>query len=173
GIPDGSQHRAGLRADGVPRPPARAGRHPAGPFRGPLGPDRQVDSAVPLPPDRKAGPTPQLPDFAPERADAADAVPAVQAQIVVPDPQAMVALLGSRDQLLRLIEAELASDVHVRGNEITVTGGPADNAFALRVFEDLLAMVEGGQGLTADEVTRIVAMLKAGTTERPADVLSL
>ena len=127
-----------------------------------------------LSPDQEAGPTPQLPDLSPEPADAAaDAVPAVQTKIVVPDPQVMVSLLGSRDHLLRLIEAELASDVHVRGNEVTITGGPADNAFAVRVFEELLAMIEAGQGLTADEVTRIVAMLKAGTTERPADVLSL
>jgi phosphate starvation-inducible PhoH-like protein len=84
-----------------------------------------------------------------------------------------VALLGSRDRLLRLIEAELASDVHVRGNEITITGGPADNAFAVRLFEELLALVDSGQGLSPDEVRRIVAMLRAGTTERPADVLSL
>jgi phosphate starvation-inducible PhoH-like protein len=100
-------------------------------------------------------------------------VPAVQTKIVVPDPQAMVSLLGSRDQLLRLVEGELASDVHVRGNEITITGGPADNAFAVRVFEELLALVDSGQGLSPDEVQRIVAMLRAGTAERPADVLSL
>ncbi len=114
-----------------------------------------------------------MPDPSTQTAEAVQHAQAVQTKIIVPDPQAMVTLLGSRDQLLRLIEAELASDVHVRGNEITITGGPADNAFAVRVFEELLAMIEAGQGLTADEVTRIVAMLKAGTAERPADVLSL
>jgi phosphate starvation-inducible PhoH-like protein len=108
-----------------------------------------------------------------ESADTPEVAAAVQTKIVVPDPQVMVSLLGSGDQLLRLVEAELASDVHVRGNEITITGDPAGNAFAVRVFEELLAMVRGGQGLTADEVTRIVGMLKAGTAERPADVLSL
>ena len=130
-------------------------------------------------PDRKAGPTPQLPDLSQRSApdDSAEGQPeapsAVQTKIVVPDPQAMVALLGSRDKLLRLIEGELASDVHVRGNEITITGGPADNAFAVRVFEELLALIDSGQGLTADEVQRIVAMLRSGSAERPADVLSL
>ena len=34
----------------------------------------------------------------------------------------MVALLGSGDELLRLVEAEVDADVHVRGNEITITG---------------------------------------------------
>jgi len=126
-----------------------------------------------LSPDQEAGPSQQLPDPSAEPAGAAEHSPAVQTKIIVPDPQAMVTLLGSRDRLLRLIEAELASDVHVRGNEITITGGPADNAFAVRVFEELVAMIEAGHGLTEDEVTRIVAMLKAGTAERPADVLTL
>jgi phosphate starvation-inducible PhoH-like protein len=50
----------------------------------------------------------------------------------------MVALLGSRDELLRVIETKLDSDIHVRGNEITITGAPADNAIAVRLFEELL-----------------------------------
>jgi len=50
---------------------------------------------------------------------------AAQTKIVVPGSQAMVALLGSRDELLRIIEEALASDVHVRGNEITISGDPA------------------------------------------------
>ena len=66
----------------------------------------------------------------------------------------MVALLGSRDELLRVIEAQLDSDVHVRGNEITITGAAADNAIAVRLFEELLELVKAGQNLTADAVTR-------------------
>ena len=55
-----------------------------------------------------------------------------QTKIVVPGSQAMVSLLGSGDELLRLVEAAVASDIHVRGNEITITGEPADNALAER-----------------------------------------
>ena len=54
----------------------------------------------------------------------------VVSKIVVPSDQSMVALLGSRDEVLRTVERVLSSDVHVRGNEITVTGSPADNATA-------------------------------------------
>ena len=43
---------------------------------------------------------------------------AVRTTITVPDCVSMVALLGSGDELLRLVEAEVAADVHVRGNEI-------------------------------------------------------
>jgi phosphate starvation-inducible PhoH-like protein len=85
----------------------------------------------------------------------------------------MVALLGSGDELLRLIEAEVDADVHVRGNEIAVTGQPADNAFAVRVFDELIALLGTGQALRPDSVRRVIGMLRSGEAERPADVLSL
>jgi phosphate starvation-inducible PhoH-like protein len=50
----------------------------------------------------------------------------VQTKIVVPDAQKMVSLLGPRDEILKLVERAVASDVHVRGNEITISGAPAD-----------------------------------------------
>ena len=98
---------------------------------------------------------------------------AVQTKIVVPGSQAMVGLLGSRDELLRIIEEALASDIHVRGNEITISGDPADNALAVRLFEELLELVAAGQTLTADSVRHSLGMLQAGEAERPAEVLSL
>ncbi|CCH87205.1 phosphate starvation-inducible protein [Modestobacter italicus] len=102
-----------------------------------------------------------------------DAPPAVRTSLTVPDSVSMVALLGQSDELLRLVESELAADVHVRGNEIAITGQPADNAFAVRVFDELIALLATGQALRPDSVRRVVAMLKAGGSERPADVLSL
>jgi phosphate starvation-inducible PhoH-like protein len=97
----------------------------------------------------------------------------VSTVIVVPGEQAMVSLLGPSDELLRVIERSLTSDLHVRGNEITITGSPADNATAVRLIEELLEMVGGGQNLTPDAVSRVSGMLNAGTSERPAEVLSL
>jgi phosphate starvation-inducible PhoH-like protein len=97
----------------------------------------------------------------------------VSTVIVVPGEQAMVALLGSRDELLRVIEKSLDSDVHVRGNEITITGAAADNAIAVRLFEELLELIKSGQYLTPDAVTRALGILTADTGERPAEVLSL
>ena len=51
-----------------------------------------------------------------------------------PTRKIMVNLLGAGDEILRLVERSVASDVHVRGNEITITGAPADNALAERLF---------------------------------------
>jgi phosphate starvation-inducible PhoH-like protein len=61
----------------------------------------------------------------------------------------------------------------VRGNEITLTGVPADNAFAMRFFEELLALLERGETLTEDSVRRTVGIMTGGGAERPAEVLSL
>ena len=89
------------------------------------------------------------------------------------DPKIMVNLLGAKDEILRLIERTLVSDVHVRGNEITITGAPADNALAERLFSELIELVEKGETLTVDAVRRTVAMLQQNTSERPAEVLTL
>jgi phosphate starvation-inducible protein PhoH and related proteins len=97
----------------------------------------------------------------------------VSTVVVVPGDQAMVSLLGSRDELLRVIEASLNSDVHVRGNEITITGAPADNAVAVRLFEELLELIKAGQNLTPDAVSRALGILNTDTEARPAEVLSL
>ncbi len=97
----------------------------------------------------------------------------VQTKITVADSQQMVNLLGARDDVLKLIERSLASDVHVRGNEITISGTPADNALAERVFAELLELVQKGETLTVDAVRRVVGMLEQGTAERPAEVLTL
>ncbi|SDZ26034.1 phosphate starvation-inducible protein PhoH [Micromonospora pattaloongensis] len=97
----------------------------------------------------------------------------VQTRITVPDPQIMVNLLGAGDEILRLVERSVDSDVHVRGNEITITGAPAENAVAERLFSELIELIEKGETLTTDAVRRTVGMLAQGTTERPADVLTL
>ncbi len=97
----------------------------------------------------------------------------VQTKITVADPQRMVSLLGSHDEILKLIERSVRSDIHVRGNEITISGAPADNAKAERIFAELIELIEKGETLTPDAVRRTVGMLEQGGAERPAEVLTL
>jgi phosphate starvation-inducible PhoH-like protein len=97
----------------------------------------------------------------------------VQTKISVSDPKIMVNLLGAKDEILRFIERTLASDVHVRGNEVTITGDPAENATAERLFSELIELIEKGETLTVDSVRRTANMLEENTTERPAEVLTL
>jgi phosphate starvation-inducible PhoH-like protein len=95
----------------------------------------------------------------------------VVSKIVVPPELSMVALLGSRDEVLRTVERLVTSDVHVRGNEITITGTAADNALAVLLVEQLLGLLRKGQPLSPDAVGRSLAVLRADA--KPADVLTL
>jgi phosphate starvation-inducible protein PhoH and related proteins len=95
-------------------------------------------------------------------------------RIVVPPTVNMVSLLGAGDEVLRSIERSFPkADVHVRGNEITVTGPFGEVALVERLVDELLVVVGAGQSLTADAVERSVGMLRQQTKERPADVLTL
>ena len=95
-------------------------------------------------------------------------------KIVVPADVAMVSLLGARDELLRAVERAFPrADVHVRGNEVTITGPHGEVALVERLIDELLAVLASGQPLSPDAVERAVGMLRQQTTERPADVLTL
>jgi phosphate starvation-inducible protein PhoH and related proteins len=85
----------------------------------------------------------------------------------------MVSLLGSRDELLHVIEGAFGADIHVRGNEITVTGTPEETALVARLFDELTRLLASGAELAADVVERSVAMLRRKSGARPADVLTL
>jgi phosphate starvation-inducible PhoH-like protein len=94
-------------------------------------------------------------------------------RIVIPEPHSMVSLLGSRDELLQVIEEEFDSDIHVRGNEITVTGSAIEAAIIGELFEELTTLIASGTEVTAEVVQRSVAMLRRRSGARPADVLTL
>jgi phosphate starvation-inducible PhoH-like protein len=94
-------------------------------------------------------------------------------KIVIPADHSMVSLLGSGDELLHVIEREFDADIHVRGNEITATGNPAETALVTALFDELVELLRKGTDLTADAVERTAAMLRAERGVRPADVLTV
>ncbi len=94
-------------------------------------------------------------------------------KVIVPGAHDMVSLLGQRDELLRVIEKALSSDIHVRGNEITITGDEAENELGAKLFEELIALLEHGDVLDPPKVERSLAMLRGGGNDRPAEVLTL
>ena len=94
-----------------------------------------------------------------------------QARITVPNTHAMVSLLGADDVYLRAVEQAFPqADVLVRGNEITISGTPADIGMIETLIAEMLAVLRTGQALTLESVERSVSMLRSGT--RPAEVLT-
>jgi phosphate starvation-inducible PhoH-like protein len=93
-----------------------------------------------------------------------------QVKILVPGSQSMVALLGQRDELLKLVEAAFDSEILVRGNEITISGPQREAEKVGLLFEELLTLLERGQELTADKVGRTIEIIK-GEEAKPTEIL--
>jgi phosphate starvation-inducible PhoH-like protein len=99
-----------------------------------------------------------------------------QVKILVPGHQPMVALLGQRDAFLKLIESAFDCEILVRGNEITISGAPAEAERAGRIFEELLTLLERGHDLSDSSVGEAIELVKGvgddgGTPLRASEVL--
>ena len=90
-------------------------------------------------------------------------------KILVPGDQSMVALLGQRDELLKLVEAAFDSQIVVRGNEITISGPEEEAERVGLLFEELISLVQRGHDLNASSVGRSIELIK-GDEARPTEV---
>ncbi|MCC3311758.1 PhoH family protein [Nocardia africana] len=88
-------------------------------------------------------------------------------------PESVFGFLGSADANLRELEGLLDADIHVRGNSVTLTGKAADVALAERVVEQLVALTAHNRVVTPEAVRHTVSMLTEGSSDSPAEVLSL
>ena len=97
--------------------------------------------------------------------------PQARTTITVPASQPMVALLGTNDEYLRMIERAFPdADVLARGNEIMINGTPDDVATMDMLFGEMLTVLRTGQTLSADSVERSIGFIRSGT--RPSEVLN-
>ncbi|MDQ3973533.1 MAG: PhoH family protein [Actinomycetota bacterium] len=84
----------------------------------------------------------------------------------------MVALLGTRDELLKLVESAFDVDILVRGNEITVTGSDPETAKVVHLFEEFIKLLDAGHGLDEGNVRATIGMVQAAEHPSPSEVLS-
>ena len=87
--------------------------------------------------------------------------PASGLRLRVPSNHLMLELVGEHDAHLRVLE-EAYADVRivVRGNEILISGDPSRTAEVRTVAEELLILVQEGEGLDADRVGRVIQMVR-------------
>jgi phosphate starvation-inducible protein PhoH and related proteins len=92
-----------------------------------------------------------------------------RAETLVPHNHLMAGLLGERDELLRVIEEAFPEDrIAVRGNHIAVDGPSAERV--VRLFDELVAVLQSGRPLDAGTVARTVDMV--GEDVAPSEVLT-
>jgi phosphate starvation-inducible PhoH-like protein len=89
--------------------------------------------------------------------------------VIVPGNHLRTGLLGHRDELLKQIERSFpATDIRVRGNEISIGGPDAEEVG--RLFEELVLLLQQGQPIDSADLSRSIDMVRAA--ERPSKVLS-
>ena len=89
-------------------------------------------------------------------------------EISVSSNHLMLGLLGERDEYIRVLEDAYDVGIHVRGNEITLSGNQTDEA--ARVINELVLVLEQGQAIESAVVRRAIDMV--GNDERPSEVLT-
>ncbi len=93
---------------------------------------------------------------------------ALKATTYVPNTHLMSGLLGPRDEHLRVIERSFPhSKIRVQGNQISVAG--PDAATVLRLFDELVLVLESGQTLDPTKISRTIDMVADDL--RPSEVL--
>jgi len=91
--------------------------------------------------------------------------------VEIPASQPMVAILGTGDEYIRLIEGAFPDvDILVRGNQITLEGEDKSVATIETLVSEMLAMIRTGQGLNADSMHRSISLMKSGT--RPSELMT-
>ena len=87
----------------------------------------------------------------------------------VPGNHLMTDLLGTRDELLDVIEEAFPdSAIVARGNEISIVGD--DAPIIGRLLEELIVLIERGHQLEGPVITRTIEMIRAD--EKPSEVLT-
>ncbi len=83
----------------------------------------------------------------------------------------MLALLGSRDENLRIIEDGSEAKIVVRGDDITISGHYAEVNRVSRLFEELLSYLRRGESLNRTTVRYLVNLAREETADAVSEVL--
>ncbi len=82
-------------------------------------------------------------------------------KLALDDHGAMLALLGTSNAHLKLVEQETRVSIHVRGNELTLVGEPDAVALVRLLLEQLYAFARKGTPLHGEDIARAVKILRA------------
>lgn len=77
-----------------------------------------------------------------------------------------VALFGSFDENIKIIENSLSVHIHARGNELKITGEPENVSKALKVVNNLLDFVNRGESLSEQNVRYCISLINDGSEEK-------
>lgn len=93
-------------------------------------------------------------------------------KIIIPVDQAMVELLGYRDEFLKLIESRFNGEILVRGNEISISGKEEEVEATAGIFKELLSILESGSELNKQNVEQTVDLICSEEKVSPKEIFT-
>lgn len=97
-----------------------------------------------------------------------------QSRILIPNSIPMTSLLGTNDENLKIIEKQFSNlNLHVRGNEINISGPTQDVKTLNQLFSEMISLLRTGQSLNAEVVERSISMIRDENQENPSQVLTV
>lgn len=82
-------------------------------------------------------------------------------RVTLDDNSVALALYGERNRNLKLVERETGTEVHARGNELTLVGPPDGVRLARRLIEQLYGMARAGSPISPEDIGRAAVTLHA------------
>jgi phosphate starvation-inducible PhoH-like protein len=76
------------------------------------------------------------------------------------NPEALQALCGSNNARLKLVERTAGTQIHLRGNEVTIEGDDAAVEIAKSALEQAYDLALAGKALSSDDIVRAVKLLQ-------------
>ncbi len=81
-----------------------------------------------------------------------------------------MALFGSFDENIKLVEKEYGVTILNRGTQIKISGEPEDVSNAGKVIQGLLALINKGEQLSDQNVRYVISLVKEGNEEKVKDI---
>ena len=94
----------------------------------------------------------------------------VERTMAVDRMEHVIAVFGSFDQNLRIIESELSVRVADRDSELKISGEPENVIFAEKAIEGLLTLAARGESIDAQNVRYIIKLVTGGKADKISEL---
>ena len=92
------------------------------------------------------------------------------AQVTINDNRLLQLLAGQQNAHLKIIERQLDVQVHLRGNQLTISGDRADVEIGERLLHELADLVQGGYPLYESDILFAIQILSDNISRRLRDI---
>jgi phosphate starvation-inducible PhoH-like protein len=89
----------------------------------------------------------------------------------IPQRHAMLSVLGTGDELLKLVERSFDVQMHARGNDLSIAGEPEAAGRAAHIVDEIVRLLDRGQTVDRGSVAAAIGMVQGDEHAHPSEVL--